>query len=205
VGSRRLRALGACVALGGGLALAGCGAGRQDAHEPLGKFPVRVERATFPATQRLAEHAQLVIVVRNAGPQTVPNIAVTVEPNDPNAPAQAAAFAQASAEPGVADPSRPVWVLDAGPTGGLTAYTNTWALGAMRPGEVRTFVWAVTAVKSGLHSIRYKVAAGLNGKAKAVAPGSGQEPAGQFTTRISGKPANARVADNGRVITQPRH
>ena len=47
-----------------------------------------------------------------------------------------AAFAEASEQPGLADPSRPVWVVDDGPTGGTTAYTNTgpWAA-ATRPDQ----------------------------------------------------------------------
>jgi hypothetical protein len=195
VGAAALFALGA----------AGCGGGEpQDAHEPSGNFPVQVVKATFPTTQRLAQSAQLQIAVRNAGGKTVPNVAVSVLSAEANAPAAATAFEEASSQAGLADPSRPVWVLDTGPRGGVTAYTNTWALGALRPGQTRTFVWNVTAVKSGVHSIKYKVAAGLNGKAKAVVPGSGQEPVGQFTIRISSKPADARVGNAGQVIVTPR-
>jgi hypothetical protein len=184
---------------------AGCGGGDpQDAHEPSGRFPIQVVRATFPTSQRLAETAQLQIAVRNSGGKTVPNVAVSVLSNEANAPAAATAFQEATAEQGLAEASRPVWVLDAGPRGGVTAYTNTWALGALRPGQTRTFVWQVTAVKSGVHSIKYKIAAGLNGKAKAVVPGTAAEPAGQFTISISKKPADARVGDNGQVIVSPR-
>ena len=192
----------ALVALG---AAGGCGGARQDANEPSGNFPVQVVRATFPSPQRLAQTSQLQIAVRNAGRKTVPDVAISVLSGEANAAASSAAFEEASTEPGLADPSRPVWVLNDGPRGGVTAYTNTWALGALRPGQTRTFVWNVTAVKSGVHSIKYKVAAGLNGKAKAIVPGSGQEPAGQFTIRISNKPANARVGDNGQVITTPSY
>ena len=64
-------------------------------------------------------------------------------------------------------------------------------------------VWRVTAVKSGVHAIKYKVAAGLDGKAKAVLAGGNEEPAGSFTINVSGKPASARVGANGQVITEP--
>jgi hypothetical protein len=180
---------------------AGCGGGNpQDVNEPKGKFPIQVVRATFPPSQRIAQNSELVIAVRNAGRKKVPNVAVSILSAEANAPAEAQAFEEASSEPGLAESSRPVWVVNQGPPGGVTAYTNTWALGTLRPGQVRTFVWKVTAVKSGIHSIKYKVAAGLNGKARAVVPGSDQEPAGQFTIRIASKPANARVGENGQVI-----
>jgi hypothetical protein len=187
-----------------GLVAAGCGGGtRQDADEPSGTFPVDVVSATFPAKQRLAESTKLQIAVRNAGNKAVPNVAVTVESDEADQTAAAAAFAEASEEPGLADPSRPVWVLDAGPHGGITAYTNTWALGELKPNQTKTFVWRVTAVKPGVHAIKYKVAAGLDGKAKAVLAGGNEEPAGTFTVNVSGKPANARVGPNGQVIIEP--
>jgi hypothetical protein len=200
---RDVRAVAAAVGIGA-LALAGCGGGEsQDSNEPSGTFPVDIVQATFPTSQRLAERSQLVIVVRNAGNKDVPNVAVTVESGEADQTASAAAFAEASAQTGLADPSRPVWVLDSGPRGGITAYTNTWALGVLKPGQTKTFVWRVTAVKSGVHAIRYRVAAGLDGKAKAVIA-SGGPAEGQFTIRISNRPADARVGDDGQVITSPR-
>ncbi|MDX6650287.1 MAG: hypothetical protein QOJ97_2238 [Solirubrobacteraceae bacterium] len=199
----------ACLAVFSALGLAACGGGTsQDANEPAGTYQVDVVKATFPAKQRLAQKSVLSITVRNAGDKTIPNLAATVETGDKaggaNGSGNAQAFAEASQEPGLADPSRPVWVLDSAPRGGVTAYTNTWALGALKPGEQRTFLWHVTAVKSGVHSVKYEVAAGLDGKAKAVLAGGNQRPAGQFTIDISGKPANARVGDNGQVIVSPQ-
>jgi hypothetical protein len=188
-----------------GLVVTGCGGGeRQDSDEPAGTFPVDVVKATFPTQQRLAEKSELRIAVRNAGQKAVPNVAVTVESDEADQTAEAAAFAEASEQPGLADPSRPVWVLDSGPHGGITAYTNTWALGPLKPNQTKTFVWHVTAVKSGVHAIKYKVAAGLDGKAKAVLPGGNEEPTGTFTINVSNKPADARVGDGGQVITEPR-
>jgi hypothetical protein len=188
-----------------GFVVAGCGGGeRQDSNEPSGTFPVDVVKATFPTQQRLAESTQLQIAVRNTGNKTVPNVAVTVESDEANQTAASAAFAEASEQPGLADPSRPVWVLNVGPRGGVTAYTNTWALGQLRPNQTKTFVWHVTAVKAGIHAIKYKVAAGLDGKAKAVLAGGNEEPTGTFTINVSGKPAEARVGANGQVITEPR-
>ena len=189
------RWLGAGVLTLSALVAAGCGGGeRQDEDEPSGTFPVDVVSASFPTKQRLADQAELRIAIRNAGQKALPNVAVTVESNETTKTASAAAFAEASEQPGLADPSRPVWVLDEGPRGGVTAYTNTWALGQLRPNQTKTFVWRVTAVKSGVHSIKYKVAAGLDGKAKAVLAGGGAAK-GRFTGEVSEKAPKARVSD----------
>lgn len=193
-----------CLACLLAVAAGGCGGAKgQDADEAAGTYKVEVLRASFPTRQRLAQRSQLQISVRNAGSQTVPNVAVTVEPVQPGAKARAAAFEEASLQPGLANPSRPIWVLDAGPAGGVTAYTNTWALGRLRPGQIKTFVWRVTAVKPGTHTIRYTVAAGLDGKAKAELPG-GEAPTGEIEIDISGEPADARVGPGDRVIVSPR-
>lgn len=176
------------------LAIAGCGGPEaQDVDEPSGEFNVEVVEASFPTQQRLAQESQMRIAVRNAGDQAIPNVAVTIEPiQDDDAPA-ALAFEEGSRNPRLANPSRPVWILDAGPPGGVTAYTNTWALGRLAPGATKRFVWNVTAVKAGPHALRYTVAAGLDGKAKAILPG-GERPTGEFQVNISGEPAQSRLA-----------
>jgi hypothetical protein len=196
------RAVGLCAV--GLLGLTGCGAPKgQEANEPRGDYTIEIERASFPTRQRLAQRSTLEIAVRNVGDKAVPNVAVTVEPvQSPNSPS-ALAFEEASRQPGLANPSRPVWVLDAGPRGGVTAYTNTWTLGRLEPGQLKTFVWRVTAVKSGSHAIKYTVAAGLDGRAKARLPG-GEQPTGGFDIDISGEPADARVTDSGGVVVIPR-
>jgi hypothetical protein len=84
----------------------------------------------------------------------------------------------------------------------VTAYANTWALGRLAPGQTKSFVWRVTAVKPGVHRIVYRIAAGLNGKAKAVLAGGGI-PQGHFTVTIDGKPENAVVNDAGQVVVKP--
>jgi hypothetical protein len=174
----------------GALALAGCGGGeRQDADEPSGTFQVDVVRASFPAKQHLAQPERFVIAVRNTGHEAVPNVAVTVS-----------SFAERSEQAGLADPDRAVWIIDSSPSGGQTAYTNTWALGRLAPGQTRRFVWRVTAVKAGTHTVKWQVAAGLNGKAKATLSGN-RAPAGSVTVDVSAKPAQAHVdPETGRVV-----
>jgi hypothetical protein len=179
------------------LTASGCGGGtRQDAHEPSGDFSVAVSQASFPLQQTLAQKSRLTIAVRNTSTKTIPNIAVTVTPQGEGTEAQA--FAEASNQPGLADRSRPVWVVDDGPHGGVTAYSDTWALGQLPAGRTTTFKWDVTAVQPGLHTIVYRIAAGLNGKAKAVASGGGPV-GGTFKVNIDSRPAEAIVTASGKV------
>lgn len=186
------------------LAVAGCGGGeRQDENEPEGNFAVEVVSARFPEDQKLAKSSDLVVTVRNAGSNTIPNIAITVN-----------GFDRRKRDPDLADPSRPVFALngvqveiagfpeakDASPRGCDTAYVNTWACGPLRPNEEKTFRWSVTAVKAGDFEVSWKVAAGLDGKAKAVAPGGGPAPRGSFAGAVSDAAPDVRVADDGKTI-----
>jgi hypothetical protein len=174
------------------LAVAGCGGGeRQDAAEPSGTFEVDVVTASFPTKQHLAQPERFVIAVRNSGEKTVPNVAVTVS-----------SFAERSEQAGLADPERAVWIIDDSPRGGQTAYTNTWALGRLAPGQTRRFVWRVTAVQAGTHTVKWQVAAGLNGKAKATLSGN-RAPAGSVTVDVSDKPGQAHVdPKTGKVVRE---
>jgi hypothetical protein len=176
--------------MGAALIAAGCGGGEsQDADEPSGTFEVAVVRASFPGRQHLAKRERFVIAVRNTGRRAVPDLAVTLD-----------SFASRSQEPGTADPRRAVWIIDDGPRGGDTAYANTWALGRLAPGQTRRFVWRVTAVQAGTHTVKWQVAAGLNGKAKAVLAGN-RAPAGSITVDVSNRPAQSGVdPKTGRVI-----
>jgi hypothetical protein len=188
------------------LAVAGCGGGeRQDENEPEGDFPIEVVSAEFPEDQKLAKRSALVVTVRNAGRETIPNIAMTVE-----------GFDEDKDDPELADPSRPVFAIngvqveiagfpeakDAAPRGCDTAYVNTWACGPLRPGAERTFRWSVTAVRAGDFELSWRVAAGLDGKANAVAPGGGPAPRGQFSGSISDEAPEVRVGDDGRSIVE---
>jgi hypothetical protein len=197
-----------CVLPFGACALAvvatGCGGGsRQDKGEPNANFPVAITAASFPAHQSLAQKTQMTIAVRNAGTQTIPNVAVTVTPAGEGTEAQAFAEVAAGCRSAtvpcpLADRSRPVWVVDNGPVGGVTAYSNTWALGRLPAGRTTKFTWDVTAVEAGVHKVAYRVAAGLGGKAKAVLTGGGVA-AGTFTVNVDAKPAQAIVTASGKV------
>ncbi|HVG75776.1 MAG TPA: hypothetical protein VM824_10365, partial [Thermoleophilaceae bacterium] len=179
------------------------GGARQDADEPEGNFDVAVVSATFPKQQKLAQTSQLVITVENTGKQAVPNLAVTVN-----------GFYYRATQPGLSNPERPRFAVtgisrqiggfpeakDATPLGCDTAYVNTWACGPLKPDEEKTFRWTVTAVQAGDYRIDWRVAAGLDGKAKAVAAGGGPAPRGQFAGTISNAAPDVRVADDGHTI-----
>jgi hypothetical protein len=176
------------------IALAGCGGGsRQDAGEKSDSFKVSLPGATFPEQQTVAKRSEMNIAVRNDDSKTLPNVAVTIN-----------SFNRLSQQPGLQDPRRPVWIVDHGPTGGTTTYNETWALGALAPGQTKTFTWRVTAIEPGSYTVNYRVAAGLNGKAQAKLA-DGTPPRGTFSVTISGTPADARVDPaTGKVIRRPR-
>ena len=128
------------------------------------------------------------------------------------------AFSVLAAQPDLAIPSRPVWILEQGyprkadepagepPPGELsgaggaeTAQTNTFAFGELEPNATVELVWVVTAVQDGTYTVRYRLAAGLQGKAVAVNE-DGSEPEGEFVVRISDVPPQTRVDDSGKVV-----
>jgi hypothetical protein len=203
------------------LAVGSCGSGQTQArNEPEGNFPVAVSSATFPASQRLAQHTHLVITVRNTGERPIPNLAVTIcnvtcsyrAPKGEGTSVQA--FSQALDQPYLANPSRPIWIINKPPgpcrysckSGGhgayVTAYSNTWALGhELAPGRSARFDWAVTAVSAGRHVVAWEVAAGLTGKVKAVLA-DGLQPGGTFLVHISSAPVSYYVNSHGKIVVK---
>jgi hypothetical protein len=174
------------------------GGDRQDADEPSGTFKVDVVKASFSKQQRLSDEAVMRITVRNADTKTIPNIAVTVTNDDDKG---GPGFTTRSDDTTLADPTRQLWIVDKGPYGGDTAYVSTWALGALPAGKTKTFVWHVTPTVAGTHTLRWHVAAGLNGKAIARMT-NGQDPAGTFRVTVSRKPPSATVdPKTGDVVT----
>ena len=199
-----LGALSACFAL-----LAdGCGGARQDAHEPKGNFTVRILRASFPARQSIARPTHLLLRVKNTGSETVPDIAVSLD-----------SLSYSENYPELAASKRPIWAIEAGPGaipkrlvptqtvspagGSQTAYVNTWALGPLAPGHTQTFLWRLTPVKPGLHIVRYTVAAGLAGKARAQLA-DGVPATGHFIVHIAPQPPPSHVdPETGQIVAGP--
>jgi hypothetical protein len=223
------------LALASAFVAAGCGGGeRQDKDEPEGDFPVEVVSAEFPDEQKLAKDSKMEIVVRNAGDDEIPVISVTVEcpgqerdesddaersagsgGSPSGSGSQGGGFNYRTTFPGVADPSRPQFVVNTIPTrtpreydrGRLdplersSAYVSTFPLGKLAPNREATFTWDVTAVRSGPYKICWRVNAGLDGKAKAK-PFQGTPINGEFTGTVSDEAPDARIADDGRTVIE---
>lgn len=192
------------VAIAGLFLVAGCGGERADEDEPSGDFPVEIVSATFPEQQKLAQTSDLVITVRNAGDATIPNLGVTVEGFD----------YRKDDDRSLADSARPVFASngvpvqiggfpeakDASPRGCDSAYVGLWACGPLRPGREKTFRWSVTAVKAGDYELRWQIAAGLYGGARAVLAGSDERPSGSFSGTISRRAPQARIGGDGKTV-----
>ena len=129
-------------------------------------------------------------------------------------------FSVRSDQPGLADPNRPVWILEYGfpklltsdnedvgeldnapSAGAAAAQTDTFAFGPLEAGATKDIVWRVTPVQAGTYTVHYELAAGLNGKAKAVTDDGGPVK-GEFAVTISDKPPQATVTDNGDVVLE---
>lgn len=221
--------------LSAAIVVAGCGSGSpQNAKAPSGRFPVSVT-ASFPSSQRLAEHTHMVLKVTNTGNKAIPNVSVTICNVTCTYPAPAgegtsvAAFAtcvgspgqgclQAAQSQGVANRSRPVWVIEQppGPCSGASGYScenggagakvaaqaNTWQRGApLKPGGTAVFDWKLAAVKPGSYTVAWEVSGDLYGNAKAVL-GNGSIPRGTLPVTIANAPAQTYVNDAGQIVKQ---
>ena len=212
----RVASITAIALLVSGFSACGGDKPRQDADEPSGDFPVDVVAAKFPNDQRLAQTSDLELEIENSGSDAVPDLAVTINTGDQLA---SGPFSVRSDQPGLADPNRPVWILeenypkvvpagadrkdlDSAPTAGAeAAQTNTFSFGPLASGESKDIVWRLTPVIAGTYTIHYELAAGLGGKAKAVTADGGPVE-GEFVVTITDKPPTARVNDNGDVVIQ---
>jgi hypothetical protein len=176
---------------------AGCGAARQDANERQRNYTMKVVRASFPAKQSIARPTSLELEIENADSRTVPNVAVTLD-----------SFYYTEKYPLLAANKRPIWAIEAGPGkvprsfvesqsvsppgGAQTNYVSTWAQGPLAPGHIETFVWKVVPLKAGTYTVRYIVAAGLAGNARARLAAGGPVH-GQFTAAIAPLPPSRHV------------
>lgn len=169
---------------------------------------MKIAQASFPKKQAIARPSTLRIEVRNSGTKTLPNVAVTVD----------SLTYKAKQPEDLADPTRPTWVINTGPGpvatkppveteevnpsgGGETAFVHTWALGRLAPHASKMFRWKLTPVRAGTYTVHYRVAAGLNGKAKAVLA-SGGAPLGSVTVHVAPKPPLTHVNPNTGAIAE---
>ncbi|MDP1847229.1 MAG: hypothetical protein Q8K79_05505 [Solirubrobacteraceae bacterium] len=165
------------------IGLGACGGGdeRRDADAPDGTYTVSVARPAFPATQHLGQQATLVLRVRNAGDETIPNVVVTVR-----------GFRDRAGGSRDADLGRDLWIVDEGPGAAATAFEDTWTAGRLQPGRTATLRWRVTPVVAGTHTVRYEVSPALAGAARAQLDGGGT-PGGALRVSVRADPARARV------------
>ena len=190
----------AAAVVAAALGATACGGSKsQDANEKAGAYPVEITKASFPPKQDLAQTTYFTVVVRNTGDQPLPDVAVTILNGDTETQGVTEAFGYSTAQAGVADKSRPIFAIDEQPTAGQTAFVNTWALGELAPGASRTFTWKVTATRAGVFRIKYRVGAGLDGKAKAELSG-GAIPEGSVTVRVVKPAPKTTVGPDGEVI-----
>jgi len=197
--------------------IAGCGGSdpRQDENEEAADYPVEVTVAEFPPKQRLAETTDLELAFRNIGDEVIPDLVVTIYTGDEKADGP---FNIRSEQEGLADPNRPVWILeneypkvlsagttsetlDNAPTAGAeTASVNTYSFGELAEGDTLRAVFRVTPVVGGTYTVNYEVAAGIDGKAKAVTE-TGEPVEGEFVATISARPPAAAVDEQGNVVS----
>jgi hypothetical protein len=216
---RPLRSLLACITTAAfALVLASCGGGtRQDATEPVGNFQVEVTKASFPTKQRISQQTDLQLEIKNTDDVAIPDLAITIFTGTGEHPEADGSFSVRLDDPNLANPSRPVWILEneypklLGPgvtlknldsqpsAGAAAAQTDTYQFGAIPPGETKAVDWRVTPAKAGTYTVQYQVAAGLQGNAKAVTS-DGSPVKGQFVVTIKSKVPQTCVTGSGKVI-----
>lgn len=207
----RSRGAATAVAIAAATGLAACGGDESpDIDGPTGEYPVQVTRASFPARQHVAADTDLVLAVRNTGDKAIPDLTATIWTGGGDLAAAKAAGAFSAQGRAAGSTSEPVWLTVEGfpknlapgatlrgladaPNGGAdAAQTNSYTLGTLAPGATRTVVWRVTPVRRGSFVVRYALAAGIGGGAKAVTSG-GATAGGAFRVRIDETPRGACV------------
>jgi hypothetical protein len=142
------------VALVGAAVFAGCAGGcgntssdgNAKTNAPLPRAAVE---ASFPKTQLLAKDAWLVISVRNTGSAPLDHVTLSVD-----------GFNRRSSQPGLANPSRPEWIVSEEPPTKNAAFNDTWSAGPLQPGKRAVFRWKLTPVRAGAHQVSWIVSTG---------------------------------------------
>ncbi len=179
-----------------------------DSRDAAGPFEVKVVTADFPTRQRLGQTVLLRIGVRNTGEETVPALTMTVSVGGEAGRGSSLPFGIRSAEPGLSQPDRPVWVLSekypkpGGSTesaGAEGASRKTFDFGPLRRGETTEAVWKLTASREGAYRLLYEIGAGMGGEAEAETA-AGVAPGGSFAVRITEATPETIVTDSGEVV-----
>jgi hypothetical protein len=154
--------------LTGAFGLSACGGDRKDVEDASGGRAFAVSaQASFPTSQRLANAEELKITVRNTDSRAIPDVGVVLEGLN-----RTISVADNGAGR-TADPRRPIWIVDAPPTGGTTAYVGTWALGRLEPNASKTFTWELTPSVANRHTLKWRVVGALDENGPVRASGGG--------------------------------
>ncbi|MEX0620035.1 MAG: hypothetical protein WD181_00450 [Solirubrobacterales bacterium] len=186
-------------------ACGGGGEGDQFSNETPGDYPVEVVDASFEPRQFVAQTYDLVVSARNTGDETIPAMVATI---DIPGRISTLAFAVRDPQPELAQPQRPIWVLEStypklagtvGRGGAATSNRRTFSFGELPAGETATMIWRVTAVEPGSYRLGYELSAGLGLDTRAV-DASGESPGGFLPVRITDKAVLTKVDEQGNVV-----
>jgi len=189
--------------------LAACGASSDK--EPAGHYEVGVSAASFPSLQRLGQTSLLKLSFENEGEKGLPNLVVSFTLAGKPGATSSLPFGIHERQAGLANPTRPVWVLAehfpklAGSSekgGATTSDPKTFSFGPLKAGQTRSAVWKLSAVRQGRYTLRYRVGAGLGSEVEAKTA-SGVAPGGTFVAEISAQTPNTEVTDSGEIVEIP--
>jgi hypothetical protein len=190
--------------------LTACGGSSSDKEPSGGDYRVGVTAASFPHLQRLGQTSLLKLSFKNEGEVAVPNLVVYFSLAGEQGATASLPFGIHERQVGLANPTRPVWVLaehfpklaDAAADengGSTTSSPKTFAFGPLKPGETTSAVWKLSAVRQGKYTLRYQVGPGLSGEGKAKTA-SGVAPGGTFVTEVSAELPETEVDDSGEIV-----
>ncbi len=146
--------------------------------------------------------------MKNTGDRTIPTLTVTFTIAGKQGVNSSLPFGVNDPQPELAQPERPVWVLEEGyprlfgsadPGGATTATRKTFSFGSLDPGKAVKAVWKLSAVRAGKFTLLYSIDAGLSEKAKAETE-NGVTPGGSIAAEITERLPATEVTDNGEIV-----
>lgn len=177
-GGRVARPVSAALAAAAVFVAAGCGGDAVEVTDASGGRPFAVAaRASFATTQRLSRTKTFDVVVTNRDSRSYPNVTVELgglQTRD--------ADLDNGAGP-ISDARRPVWIVDATPSGASDTYERVWSLGRLAPGARKVFRWKLTPALEGRHALTWTVTAAVDERAP-MRGVDGSRSKGRFDVRI---------------------
>jgi len=167
-----------------------------------------VVKSEFAPEQHVGQTSLMKLAVRNTGDRAIPGLTVTVTIAGEEGETSSLPFGIHDPQPELAQPDRPVWVLEEGYPhvgssdergGAKTSSPKTFDFGALDPGQTVEGVWKLSAVRVGDFEVTYRVGAGLGGKAVAESAGGGAVR-GSFPVKISDASVDVEVTDSGEIV-----